>query len=279
MGHLDNLNYRTHSLAHVGPEMQKASRAPTGVYGLDEVLGGGFPQGRTILIIGEPGAGKTILSSQFLINGIDKFGENGLLVSLKENSRVRYESDMNQFGWDFANAEKLGKFSFIDASPFRPLPGEVKDGKLTLGSQDFSLLSMLELIRNNAKTINAKRIVLDSLSMLELQYPNATQRRKAVLDIVEFLSETGATCVATTDFSSIGLEPFTALEEFLRFSTIQFEKQFFHGVITMQTILAERTMERTITVEKMYASQIDRQPRPYRITEKGIEVYPRESVV
>jgi KaiC/GvpD/RAD55 family RecA-like ATPase len=60
---------------------------------------------------------------------------------------------------------------------------------------------------------------------------------------------------------------------------LQLEEFLAHGVIIMQTIAAGRTMERTIQVEKMRETQIDRQPRPYRITEKGIEVYPKESVI
>jgi KaiC/GvpD/RAD55 family RecA-like ATPase len=259
--------------------MQKSSsRTPTGIPGFDEILGGGLPQGRVLLVLGEPGAGKTVLSSQFLINGIERFNENGVFVSLKE-ARVHYEREMNQFGWDFAAAEKQGKFAFLDASPIRVPPGEVRNGKLTIGAQGFSLVSLLEVIRRNAKALEAQRIVVDSLSMLELQYPHGNQRRKAILDTVEALTETGATCVMTTDFTSIGLEPFRALEDFLRLSIIQFEKQLFHGVISMQTVQAGRIMERIIQVEKMRETQIDRQPRPYRITQKGIEVYPRESVV
>jgi circadian clock protein KaiC len=259
--------------------MQKSSsRTPTGISGLDEILGGGFPQGRVILVIGEPGAGKTVLGSQFLINGINTFGESGLLLSLKEN-KTHYTSDMNQFGWDFDSVEKQGKFSFIDASPIRAIPGEVKIGKLTVGNQNFSLLSLLELMRNNAKTINAKRIVIDSLSMLELQYPDAIQRRKVVFDIVEALTESGTTGLLTSDFTSIGLEPFTALEDFLRFSIIQFEKQLFHGVITMQTLYPGKLVARALTVEKIRGMQIDRQPRPYKITEKGIVVFPREILI
>jgi KaiC/GvpD/RAD55 family RecA-like ATPase len=259
--------------------MQKSSsRTPTGISGLDEILDGGIPRGRVILVLGEPGAGKTVLGSQFLINGIVRFNENGVFVSLKD-APGHYYPEMRNFGWDFSSPEKEGRFSFINASPIRAVPGETKMGKLTIGHHDFSLISLLEVIRSNAKAIGARRIVVDSLSMLDLQYSEATQRRKAILDLVEALTETGATCVLTTDFTSIGLEPFTALEDFLRFSIIQFEKQLFHGVISMQTMIDGRMMERIIRVEKMRETQIDRQPRPYRITEKGIEVYPKESVV
>jgi KaiC/GvpD/RAD55 family RecA-like ATPase len=218
---------------------QIIGRAPSGIPGLDELLGGGFPQGRTIMVIGEPGSGKTILSSQFLINGMEAFGENGAFVSLKDSRHFCYR-EMQMFGWNFSTAEKNGKFAFVDVSPVRAVPSEVKVGKLTIGKQDFSLVSLVEAMLNSVKTVGASRIVVDSLSMLELQYPDANQRRKALLDLIEAIADTGATALVTTDFTSIGLEPWRTLEDFLRFSIIHFEKQFFHGVISMQTLPAGR---------------------------------------
>jgi hypothetical protein len=116
------------------------ARTPTGIPGLDEILGGGFPQGRVVLVLGEPGAGKTILCSQYLANGIAKFGENGLFVSMEEG-KGHYWREMSAFGWELEGAEKTGKFNFVDASPIRTIPGEVRIGKLTIGRQDFSLIS------------------------------------------------------------------------------------------------------------------------------------------
>jgi KaiC/GvpD/RAD55 family RecA-like ATPase len=255
--------------------MQKSvSRTPSGISGLDEILGGGFPQGRVVLVLGEPGAGKTILCSQFLINGINRYGENGLLVSMEEN-RTHYDREMNQFGWDFTSAEDQKKFSFVDASPIRAIPGEVKIGKLTIGRQDFSLLSLLELIRNNAKSINAKRIVVDPVSLLIFQYPEESARRKALLDLVEAMTETGATCILSSELRGVGLKG----------RLLQTEEYLVHGVVLMQTVTLRQqktmgeTKQRTIQVEKMRETQIDSQPRPYKITPKGIEVYPREAVI
>ncbi len=221
-----------------------------------------------MLVLGEPGAGKTILCSQFLTNGVNKFMENALYVSLEEN-RTHYDREMIQFGWDFSRAEKEGKFSFVDASPIRSIPGEVKVGKVTIGKQDFSLISLLEIIRSNAKAIAAQRIVIDPVSFLIFQYPDETQRRKALLDMVEALTETGATCLLSSELRRVGVKG----------RILQTEEYLVHGVILMQTIQTGKALERTIQVEKMRETQIDRQPRPYRITENGIEVYPRESVM
>jgi circadian clock protein KaiC len=244
------------------------ARTPTGIPGLDEILGGGLPQGRVVMVLGEPGAGKTILCSQYLANGISKFGENGLFVSMEE-SKSHYWREMNAFGWDLEDAESSGKFSFVDASPIRTIPGEVRIGKLTIGKQDFSLVSLLEVVRNSAKAIGAQRIVVDPLSTLIFQYPEEAQRRKALLDLVEALAETGATCMLSSELRRVGLKG----------RLVQIEEYLVHGVILMQTLPAGRTMERIIQVEKMRETAIDRQPRPYRITEAGVEVYPRESVI
>lgn len=243
-------------------------RTPTGIPGLDEMLGGGLPQGRVVLVLGEPGAGKTILCSQYLANGMVKFGENGLFVSMEEG-KGHYLREMSAFGWDLTGAEKTGKFSFVDASPIRTIPGEVRIGKLTIGKQDFSLISLLEVVRNSAKAIGAQRIVVDPISTLVFQYGEETQRRKAILDLVEALAETGATCVLSSELRRVGLKG----------RVVQIEEYLVHGVILMQTLPGGRTMERTIQVEKMRETAIDRQPRPYRITETGIEVYPREAVI
>ena len=248
--------------------LKPSTRTQTGIPGFDEIIGGGFPQGRVVLLLGEPGAGKTILCSQFLLNGLTKFGENGVFVSLEE-SKVHYAREISTFGWSFESVEKEGRFVFVDASPIRAIPGDVKVGNLTIGRSDFSLVSLLEVVRNSARRVNARRVVVDPISLLLAQYSDDSQRRKAVLDLVEALSELGATCLMSSELRRVGI----------RGRTLQLEEFLTHGVVIMQTIATGRTMERTIQVEKMRETQIDRQPRPYRITEKGIEVYPRESVI
>jgi KaiC/GvpD/RAD55 family RecA-like ATPase len=242
------------------------ARTLTGIPGLDEILGGGIPQGRVVLLVGGPGAGKTILATQFLVNGAKNYGEKSAFVSLDE-SKQHYCAEMAKFGWDIAKLEQERKFAFVDASPIRTIPGEVKIGKMTIGKKDFSLLSLIEGIKSGVKSIDATRIVIDPIASLVFQFPDVIQRRNAVLDLVEALVETGGTCMLTTELRVPGLERAVQLEEYLA-----------HGVIVLQTVQVGRSIVRSLQVEKMRETAIDMQPRPYRITGSGIEVFPKESI-
>lgn len=240
-------------------------KVSTGVPGLDEILGGGLPAGRVILILGGPGTGKTILATQFIVDGLNR-GEGGVFVSLDE-AKFHYYSEMSKFGWDLEKYERDKMFSFLDASPIRHLPGEVKVGKLTIGRRDFSMLSLIEGIKSAVKDVSAKRLAVDPLASLIFQYPDAVERRTALLDLIEALVGLGTTTILTSELSSMGLEREIQLEEYIA-----------HGVILLQTFHVGRSMSRAIQIEKMREASIDHQPRPYRITEKGIEVFPKESV-
>lgn len=241
-------------------------RVKTGIHGLDELLGGGLPKGRVILIIGTPGSGKTILCAQFLLKGARDYGENGIYVSLDE-SRDQFMEEMSSFKWDFEKLEKMRCFSFIDASPIRKIQGPVTIGKLTLGKRDFSLLSLIEGVRSNVKAVGAERVALDPLASLIFQYPDPAERRTAILDLIEALIHVGATCLITSELKMTGSGRILQEEEYLA-----------HGVILMRTLKAGKSTVRIMEIEKMRGIQIDDQPRPYKITPNGIEVYPHESV-
>jgi circadian clock protein KaiC len=251
--------------------LKKLERTFTGIPGFDEMLDGGLPRGRVILVLGEPGAGKTILGSQFLLNGIQKFDERGLFVSLEEN-KGHYLDEMNTFQWDMDSSMKSDQLLFIDASPIRSAPTHVQIMNLTLGQPFFSLVALLEIIKNQAAA-GVRRIVVDPVSQLILQYSDRMQRRKAMLDLVEALSMTGATCLLTSELRSVG----TQFESGTR--QLQLEEYLVHGVILMRTTTFGKNSQRIIQVEKMRGTRIDRSPRPYNIGENGIEVYSRESVM
>jgi len=250
--------------------LSRQARTPTGIPGFDEMLNGGFPKGRVVLIVGGPGSGKTIFATQFLVNGIKSYGENGLLVSLDE-SKTHFYREMMTFGWNLEELEKQRKFTFLDASPIRHIPGEVKIGKLTIGKREFSMISLIEGIKSSAQTLDARRIVVDPIASLVFQYPDVVQRRTAILDLIEALIGTGATSILTLELRAAGLT--SGLER-----SVQLEEYLAHGVIVLQTIQVGRSLIRAVQVEKMRETLIDTQPRPYKIGDNGIEVFPRESV-
>lgn len=246
--------------------MSSDDRTRTGISGLDEILSGGIPRGRVVLVMGGPGTGKTILSTQFLVKGVELYGDNSIFVSLDE-SREHYYTEMKKFGWDLAKLEKEKKFAFVDASPIRKIPGEVTIGKMTIGKKEFSMLSLVEAIRASVKAIDARRIVIDPIASLVFQYPDIVQRRNALLNLMEALVGTGATCLISSELKRIGIERAVQLEEYLA-----------HGVIILQSLQVGRSLVRVIQVEKMRETPVDTQLHPYRISENGIDIFAKESV-
>lgn len=246
--------------------MSALDRATTGVPGLDELLGGGVPRSRVVLVLGGPGTGKTILSSQFLMSGIRNFGDNGIFVSFDE-SRSHFYKEMAKLGWHFDKYEKEKKFIFLDASPIRHAPSETRVGKLILGRNEFSMASLIKMLKTYAETLSAKRIVIDPISSLVVQFPEQVQRRSVFIDLIEALVGIGATTLLTAELEYTGNERPVSFEEYLA-----------HGVILLRMVQAGKSSVRVVQVEKMRESSIDPQPRPYKITDKGFEVYSKEIV-
>ena len=246
--------------------MSKIERVPSGIPGLDDMLNGGIPKRRVVLVVGGPGTGKTILCSQFLVNGIKENNEAGLFVTLDE-SRQHIVREMASFGWNIPEYEKTRKWAFADFSPTPQTGTETKPAKQVIGKRGFSLEGALDSVKAGAKSIGAKRIALDTITSLVFQYPDIVRRRSVILEFIEALSATGATTIMTTELRTSGLERSVQLEEYLA-----------HGVVVLQTLQVGKSVTRVLQVEKMRETPIDTQIRPYRITENGIEVYSKESV-
>jgi len=242
-------------------------KVPTGIEGFDGMLGGGLPFGRCTLVCGGPGSGKTTFAVQFLYNGAKKYGETGLYVSLGE-SPVHLKENMASFGFDIEGLEKEGKLIIVDASPIRTLPGEVKIGELNIGKRDFSMLSVIEGIRNRAEENQVKRIVVDPITTLMLQYPDVVERQNAVLDLMEAITALGITSLLTTELRATSLERQVQAEEFLS-----------HGVIILHRFTEGGRIIRAIQVEKMRGIAHDPELRPYKILKNGIEIFSKEKII
>jgi len=243
-----------------------SKKITTGISGLDELIGGGFPEGRVILVVGGPGTGKTIMCSQFLYKGIYENQENGVFVSLDE-SKNHFYSEMKKFGWDFQMAEKEHKFSFVDAtrmSRVAMLKEKLyKEETQSLRGKQLSIDRLIEDLQARITHVRAKRVGVDTLAALTYRFPDSMERRTVIVELIESLGDLGVTSLVTTELGYLGLERNALEEEFL-----------VHGVIMMQTLFSEGTTTRAIQVEKMREAKVNPSLVPYSIDDKGIEVYP-----
>jgi KaiC/GvpD/RAD55 family RecA-like ATPase len=246
-------------------------RVLTGIKGLDEVLKGGLPKGRTILIVGSPGSGKTTFAMQFLVGGA-KTGEGGLYVSLDEKPE-NLKANLSSFNWDLDSLEHDGKITFIDATQLKR-PGQrgfvgttLEESSVSLVLPELTLGGLARTIRRVAAEENVQRIVIDPMTSLMLRYPDEPKRRRATLMFFDALDSTGASCLVTTELRTSVLARRFQLEEYLS-----------QGVILLHTIIREGNVIRAIQVEKMRGIAHDAQLRPYQIGQTGIDVYPKDKV-
>ena len=242
-------------------------KIPSGIGGLDELVGGGFPEGRVILVVGGPGSGKTIMSSQFLYKGIQENKENGVFVSMDE-SKKHFYSEMKNFGWDFQEAESEGKFAFVDATRISRVAllkeALYKEESGSLRGKQLPIDKLIEDIQTKIRQTNAKRVVVDTLAALVYRFPDLIERRTTVVDLIESLADMGVTSLVTTELGHLGLERSALDEEFL-----------VHGVIMMQTLFSGGTTTRAMQVEKMREAKVNPSLVPYSIDKNGIEVFPK----
>jgi KaiC/GvpD/RAD55 family RecA-like ATPase len=241
----------------------------TGVKGLDELLGGGLPKGKCILVVGSPGAGKTILQMQFLISGA-KTDERGLYVAMDETPE-QIKVNLSSFGWDIEELEKTGKILFLDATMLRQAGIRRSNALPSSKFEDYeprmSVRFLVETITRIVKEEDIQRIAVDPVTSIVLRYDEQFKKRRALLTFFDSLINSNCTSLVSTELRTGMLNRSFQLEEFLS-----------QGVILMHTMVHAGTVVRAIQVEKMRGIAHDAQLRPYQITSKGIEVYPKDRV-
>ena len=238
----------------------------TGIPGVDKILEGkGLPRGQTILISGGPGSGKTTFAIQFLYTGMTQYDEPGIYITLDEEpDDIR--KNMLKYGWDLKKLEEEKKLMFINISPVR-IASQEATGLIQIGMKEFRLVKLLEAIKKGIKDINAKRVVVDPITIFTLQYPNEIERISAMRDVIKDLRTTGCTNLLISELKGTGWE-----------REHQFEEYLTQGVILLRTFLKDTKLVRVFQVEKMRGLAIDNQPRPYDISTNGVEVYPDATV-
>lgn len=164
----------------------------TGIQGFDEITEGGLPRGRTSLVVGGPGCGKTVFALQLLVHGARTGKEAGIFVAFEE-STAQIVANAANFGWDLPALVEKDLF-FLDA---RLSPMVAKSG-------DFDLSGMLGLLKEKAASMGAKRIVFDGIDVLLELLDDPTAERREIYRIRDWLAETGLTGIITQKVDSEG---------------------------------------------------------------------------
>ncbi len=235
-------------------------RTPTGIHGLDGLMEGGFIPGRSILLAGSPGTGKTTFGLQFICEGA-KQGESGIVLSLEESPEM-WRQDMLNFGYDIAALEEENKMRIIDASLIRI--GLESDEKYSLAPQDFNMNQILAKIIKESRDIGAKRVLIDSLPALDILYEGDQHKiRSEILKLNYLFKANGFTTLLVSEIP----------EGEHSYSRHGVESYIVDGVITLHYLTLGSQSGRTLVIRKMRGSGHSEDIHPLEFASgKGIVV-------
>ena len=229
-------------------------RTRTGIPGLDDLLGGGIPRGSNVLVAGGAGTGKTILATQYLYQGALQFGEPGVFVTL-EGSVRDIAWNMENFQWDIKSLQDRGMFNI-----YRLGMEFISDRVMVEERLD----EQLKEIEKEVEEINAKRLVVDSTTVFGA-YLEPSLLRTTLFKFCDRLKSFGCTTLLTSEtqtakgiFSAFGVEEFVV-----------------DGIIALYF----SPPNRSIFIRKMRGTHHDANPHPIAITQQGIIINPRDSII
>ncbi|HVX41563.1 MAG TPA: circadian clock protein KaiC [Gemmatimonadaceae bacterium] len=226
-------------------------KSRTGVAGFDEITGGGLPSGRTTLVLGAPGAGKTVFALECLVNGARDDREPGIFVAFEENTR-QIIANAATFGWDLPALERERLF-FLDAR----LSSTVIQGG------DFDIQGMLAGLAAKAKSMNAKRIVFDGIDVLLTILNDRGKERREIYRLQDWLHEHGLTAIITGKASE-GDRLSTERYAFMQFMV--------DAVVAFHHRLVDRVSLRGVRVLKYRGSGFAENEFPMIISPTGVQV-------
>ena len=232
---------------------------PTGIEAFDKILGGGIPAGWFIALRGGAGVGKTTLAVQFLIEGILKFHDPGLLVTFNEPLPA-LNAIFRNYGWDLQSLQDLGELSVLDFS-------STEMGIMQRASRlrETSLDYITQRIIDEVRRLGVNRLVIDPLNTFSLLFRDLFEVRKELHRVIGVLWQEKCTTLAVyenTDDSVTDIQnPQFSTEDFLSY-----------GVINLQYMLVESSRERAIEILKMRGMKHSKYVHPFQITEKGVVI-------
>jgi circadian clock protein KaiC len=234
-------------------ESRAAARAATGLANLDEILCGGLPADRLYLIEGDPGAGKTTLGLQFLLEG-HKRGEIGLYVSLSE-TRDELVAVARSHGWS------LDGISITELTPNEESLGPDEENTM-FHLSDMELAETTKIVMRQVEKLKPRRVIIDSLSEMRLLAQNPLRYRRQILALKQYFIGRHCTVLMLDDLSATHAD--------LQVQSIA------HGVISLTGDSPNYgVMRRRLIVRKIRGSTFAAGFHDYVIRRGGLEVFPR----
>src|SRR5262245_58631809 len=167
------------------------AKAPTGIQGLDEITGGGLPQGRPTLVCGSAGCGKTLLAMEFLVRGATQFDEPGVFMAFEETA-AELTQNVRSLGFDLDDLVERQKFA-IDHVRFER--SEIEE------TGEYDLEALFIRLGFAIDSVGARRVVLDTLETLFGGLSNQAILRAELRRLFRWLKDKGVTAVITAERS------------------------------------------------------------------------------
>ena len=231
-------------------------KTPTGIEGLDEITLGGLPTGRTTLVCGSAGSGKTVLGMEFLVRGIVDHGEPGVFMAFEETERDLTQN-VASFGYDLEKLQRENKLAidhvFIERS-------EIEE------TGEYDLEGLFVRLGSAVDTIKAKRVVLDTIEVLFAGLKNQSIIRAELRRLFRWLKDKGLTAIVTGERGD-GMMTRYGLEEYVA-----------DCVILLDHRVTEQISTRRLRIVKYRGSLHGTDEYPFLMGEHGISVLPITSV-
>ncbi len=237
---------------------QDTSIVKTGIPGFDSALSVGLKKNSSVVVSGPPGSGKTIFGLQFVYSGANEFNEPGVYISLSQ-SIDEIKNDCRSFGWDIDNLIAKEKILMIDLRPFKIKDKVIeKDDSLYRG-EEIAFEHVTKFILNCIKKIKAKRIVIDSISILGTQYSDKFYMRKGLQQMIQSFENFDVTTLLISEFSENNE---TLIEWFTTSGIIQLDNQ-----------ITDNKMRRTIKITKLRGIKYSEKVHSLELDSNGLYVY------
>jgi circadian clock protein KaiC len=227
-------------------------KAPTGIQGLDEITHGGLPRGRTTIVCGGPGCGKTMLGIEFLVRGALEFNEPGVIMAFEETPQDMARN-VASLGFDIQELADKKKL-FLDYVYVEP--SQIQE------TGEYDLEGLFIRLQNAVNTVGAKRIMLDTVEALFGGFSNPGVLRAEFRRLFRWLKDHRLTTIVTAERGE-GTLTRQGLEEYVS-----------DCVILLDHRINDQISARRLRIVKYRGTRHGADEYPFLIDERGMSILP-----